>query len=156
MVGATSAIDARNFAAAEGMLREAISTGEDRGQAVSLLERVQVKPYTVAVRSVLVQPARLDGNAWVGRTSPLFFGISQSIGVMIQRGNMDRATAVSMTLPYENRPDLKIEAVMPDGARLVTPVQNGVYARFSGEFVIATNAFDDRRVAFRVLQGADG
>lgn len=152
LISADEAIAAKNWPSAEAALREAVSTGKDDGRAAEMLDRVRFRTYKVSLRSVLLQPTRLDGSSWIGTTTPLFFRISQQMSAALQKGNHDRASQAALDLPYENRPNLKVEAILPDGMRLETAARQGAYALFEGEFTIAGNAFDDRRVSFRVFQ----
>ncbi|MCP3145116.1 hypothetical protein [Pyxidicoccus xibeiensis] len=142
----------RDWHAAADTYRGALRTGQDDGYAQKQLERVQPRPYRVAVRSLLVSPGRPDGNAWVGVASPLFSRLAHRLSEMAaRRGMSDMVLELANTLPYENRPKLRVEALLPDGTRLTTPVQHGIYAGFDAEFVTIANAFDDQRVTFQVF-----
>jgi hypothetical protein len=155
MIQADDAIKARNWAGAEAALRNAIATGRDaRNTAADMLEKVRVKPYRVGLRSVLINPTRLDGSAWAGTTSALFFRISQQVMNAIGKAHGDLAIQMAMNLPYENRPNLHVEVLLQDGTVLSTNPSSGVYAPLSGEFVVAGNQFDESRIAFRVVQEA--
>ncbi len=152
LIAADEAITAKNWPSAEAALREAVNTGKDDGRAAEMLDRVRFRTYKVSLRSVLLQPTRLDGSSWIGTTTPLFFRISQQMSNALAKNNFSGASQAALDLPYENRPNLKVEAILPDGMRLETAARQGAYALFEGEFTIAGNAFDDRRVSFRVFQ----
>jgi len=155
LISADEAITAKNWPAAETALRDAVATGKDDGRAAEMLDRVRLRTYKVSLRSVMLMPTRLDGSAWVGNTTPLFFRISQQMSQALQKNNFDRASQAAMDLPYENRPKVKVEVTLPDGMQLASPFREGVYAPFEGEFTIAANAFDERRIAFKVLLEKD-
>lgn len=153
LIAADDAVTARNWPNAERALRDAVNTGKDDGRAAEMLERVKIRTYKVALRSVLLKPTRLDGSTWIGNTTPLFFRISQQIANALQKNNYERAIANTMDLPYENRPNLKVFVDFPDGMRLETPARQGGYGLFDGEFTVSGNGFDETtRITFRVVQ----
>lgn len=151
-----SALARRDFAAATAGYRQALASGQDRGgYAAQQLDRVEVRPYSVRVRSVLARPMRPDGRPWVGRMSPF---LSRMIN-MFTGDYMDARTGrasrrlidAAMSIPPENRPTLSVQVTLPDGTRLTTPNQNGLYVGYDAEFVVATNSFDERRLAMHVV-----
>ncbi|MBF5042454.1 hypothetical protein FGE12_08580 [Aggregicoccus sp. 17bor-14] len=145
----------RDWAGAAQGFRQALTTGQDDGYARDQLERVEPRPYRVQVRSVLVSPVRPDGDAWVGTSSPLFLRLANRIVQQAdKRGSMGLVEDLAMSLPAENRPNVRIETQLPEGALLTTGTQNGVLASYDAEMVLVTNGFDERRITFRVL--ADG
>jgi hypothetical protein len=60
---------------------------------------------------------------------------------------------MAMNIPPENRPNLSVRAALPDGTLLTTPAVHGVYVNYDSEFIVATNAFDERRLSLRVVSG---
>ncbi|MFP2934852.1 hypothetical protein ACLESO_59075, partial [Pyxidicoccus sp. 3LG] len=142
----------RDWNGASESYRVALRTGQDDGYANQQLERAQLRPYRIAVRSLLVVPARPDGNAWVGPASPLFSRLAQRLSeTAARRGMSEMVLELANTIPYANRPQLRVEALLPDGTRLTTPVNGGIYTGFESEFVTVTNAFDEQRVTFQVF-----
>jgi len=151
-----SALARRDFAAATEGYRKALQSGQDRGgYAAQQLDRVEVRPYSVRIRSVLARPMRPDGRPWVGRMSPF---LSRMIA-MFTSDSMDASTGrasrrlidAAMSVPPENRPTLSVQVTLPDGTRLTTPNQSGLYVGYDAEFVVATNSFDERRLAMHVV-----
>lgn len=141
--------------AAEGY-RAALRTGGDDGYASRQLEKVEPRPYAVRMRSVMISPIRPDGNTWAGVASPLFSRLARTMMEMARRaGQTDMAVEMAQSIPMENRPQLRVEAVLPDGAHLTTPARQGVYVGYDSEFVVAANGFDDRRVELRVYAGTE-
>ena len=137
--------------AADGY-RAAQHTGQDDGYAAQQLERVQLRPYRVVLRSVLVTPGRPDGRAWVGPNNDIFVRLANRVTQMAQRRQMtDLVVDLAMSLPHENRPTLRVEVRHPDGMHLTTQPRNGIYTPYDAEFVAIANAFDERRVIFQVF-----
>lgn len=142
----------RDWYRAADAYRGAVRTGQDDGYATQQLERVEPRPYRVAVRSVLVVPARPDGQAWVGMTNPLFARLAQKLTQFAERRGMsDVVMEMAMAIPQENQPRLRVEALLPDGTRLTTPPKHGIYTGFDSEFVILGNAFDEQPLTFQVF-----
>lgn len=141
----------RNWVGASDAYRSALHTGQDDGYASEQLERVQPRPYRVAVRSLLVVPTRPDGNAWVGVASPVFSRVANRLNQMLsRRGMSELVLEMAMAIPRENRPQLRVEALLADGTHLTTPVRDGIYTGFDSEFVLLSNAFDEQRITFQV------
>ncbi len=151
MVHAERQLANRDWVGAADGYRSAVNTGQDDGYASHQLERVQPRPYRVAVRSLLVVPTRPDGNTWVGVANPLFNRLAHRLTQMAsRRGMSDLVLELAMSIPNENRPQLRVEALLPDGTRLTTPTRGGIYTSFDSEFVTLANAFDEQRVTFQV------
>ncbi len=146
----------RDFAAATAGYRQAISSGHDRdGYATQQLELVEVRPYAVRIQSVLARPVRPNGQPWVGRMSPFVsrvFGMFSGSYMDSRSGRASRRIIdAAMSIPPENRPTLAVHVTLPDGLRLSTPTQNGLYVGFDSEFIVATNAFDERQLTLHVV-----
>ncbi|MBZ4423307.1 hypothetical protein [Myxococcus sp. RHSTA-1-4] len=155
MLQAERQLSNRDWNGAANAYRGAVNTGQDDGHASQQLDRVQLRPYRIAVRSVMVSPTRPDGNTWVGVASPLFSRLAHRLTQMAERrGLSDVVLEMAMAIPDENRPRLRVEAVLPDGLHLTTPARGGIYTGFDSEFVTLSNAFDEQRVTFQVY--ADG
>jgi tetratricopeptide (TPR) repeat protein len=137
--------------AADGY-RSALNTGQDDGYARQQLERVEVRPYRVALRSMVVMPTRPDGNAWVGMASPLFNQLARRLTqVAERRGMSETLLEMASAIPQENQPPLRVEVVLPDGTRLTTPRNKGIFTGFNAEFITLANDFDEQRVLFEVF-----
>jgi hypothetical protein len=149
MARGESALAKRDFEGATEGYRLAVDSGMDRdGSAAARLTAVEIRPYTIRLRSVLVMPTRLDGHPWVGPANPLLVRL------------MDRGTAwrvlirAAERVPMQNRPTLSVIVTRPDGERLMTPARQSLYAVYEDPaFVITTNHFDERPLVFQVVQG---
>jgi tetratricopeptide (TPR) repeat protein len=159
MAEADRRVQARDWRGAAEQLRGALATGEDaRGLAAQRLELVEVRPYRVAVRSVLVAPVRNDGSAWAGASNALLYQAARMLTAAAERsGDLRLLETAAGSIPEENRPTLRLEVTLPDGTRLTTPARRGVFVPLDAELVAAANGLDERAVTFRVLaQGAGG
>jgi tetratricopeptide (TPR) repeat protein len=149
MARGESALAKRDFEGATEGYRLAVDSGMDwDGSAAARLTAVEIRPYTIRLRSVLVMPTRLDGHPWVGPANPLLVRL------------MDRGTAwrvlirAAERVPMQNRPTLSVIVTRPDGERLMTPARQSLYAVYEDPaFVITTNHFDERPLVFQVVQG---
>jgi hypothetical protein len=155
---AEAALARRDFFTAAGAYRQAVESGQDAtGYATAQLELVEVRPYTVRIRSVLARPMRPDGRPWVGHMNPylsrLLAMFTNEFANSRGRGADRRLVEAAMSLPPENRPNLSVQVTLPDGMLLTTPAVNGLYVGYDSEFVVATNSFDERRLSLRVVQG---
>ncbi len=151
-----SALARRDFAAATAGYRQALESGQDRsGYAAQQLDRVEVRPYTVRIRSVLARPMRPDGRPWVGRMSPFLSRLISMFTSDYGDPNVSRTSRrvidAAMSIPRENRPTLSVQVTLPDGMRLTTPAQNGLYVVYDAELVVATNSFDERPLTMHVV-----
>ncbi len=153
-----TAMARRDFGAATAGYRQAVESGHDAdGYAAQQLRLVEVRPYAVRLHSVLAHPLRPDGRPWVGRMNRQ---LRRILG-LFSSGVLDSTTSsagrriieAAMSIPAENRPTLSIQVALPDGTLLTTPTKHGLYAVFDSEFVVMTNAFDERRLSLRVVHG---
>ncbi|MFP2908363.1 hypothetical protein ACLESD_25585 [Pyxidicoccus sp. 3LFB2] len=152
VMGAEQQLVHRDWHRAADAYRAALSTGQDDGYATQQLERVEVRPYRVSLRSVLVVPTRPDGNAWVGAASPLFNRLAHKLNQLAsRRGMSETLLELATALPRENQPQLRVEALLPDGTRLTTPQHTGIYTGFDSEFIALANDFDEQRITFQVF-----
>jgi tetratricopeptide (TPR) repeat protein len=153
MVAGEQGIQARDFGRAQASYEDAVRTGMDRdGAAADELERVKVRPVAIRVRSVAVKPIRPDGQPWAGQRNR---GFERLLGVLATaaldgRGVNARVLEAWDALPVENRPSLLVMVDLPDGRRVATPARQAIHARLDASFVVATNAYDDRTLTFRV------
>lgn len=147
-----------DWSGAAAHYRAALQTGQDDGSAAEGLERVEVRPYRVALRSVLVAPVRTDGQAWAGATSALLYQAARMVTEAAEHGGHTRLVEMAAAgIPEENRPSLRVEVSLPDGTRLSTPARRGVFIPLDAEVVVGANALDPRSLSLRVVaEGAKG
>lgn len=149
-----------DFDAAASAFKEAEASGLDTSKyAAEQLRAVEIRPYSIRIRSLLVKPIRPDGQPWVGPPSP-FLGrlvkaaatyVAPGVGTIVASAVVDAAESV----PPENRPTLHIEASLPDGRRLMSPAKKSLYVVYESELVLSSNHFDDRKIAFKVVGVGD-
>jgi hypothetical protein len=152
MADAEQRLANRDWNGAADAYAGAVRTGQDDGYASQQLERVRPRPYRVALRAVMVDPFRPDGQTWVGVANPIFNRLARRLVQMADRKGMsDLVLDLAMSLPRDNQPVLRVEALLPEGIHLTTPQRQGIYTDFDAEFVTVANAFDDRQVTFNVL-----
>ncbi|MFL5344859.1 MAG: hypothetical protein ACJ8AT_08695 [Hyalangium sp.] len=153
---AETALARQDYFTAANAYRQAIASGQDTsGYAAGQLELVEVRPYTVRIRSVLARPMRSDGRPWVGNMNPYMSRLlNMFTGDYMDprgRGVNRRLIEAARSLPPENRPNLSVRVSLPDGTLLSTPSVNGLYVAYDSEFVVATNSFDERKLSLRVV-----
>lgn len=146
-------VASRDWNGAADNYASALRTGQDHdGYANTQLQRVQPRPYRVSLRSVMVEPIRPDGQTWVGEASPIFNRLARRLAQVADRRRMaDLAEDLAMSFPHENRPVLRVEALLPDGPHLTTPQRKGIFTELDSEFITLANAYDDRQVTFHVI-----
>jgi tetratricopeptide (TPR) repeat protein len=158
VAAAEAALARRDYASATQGYRQAVDSGQDTsGYATSQLQLVEVRPYTVKVRSVLARPMRPDGRPWAGRINPsltrLMYLFTNEFLDPRGRDTSRKLMDAAMAVPPENRPNLSVRVSLPDGTVLTTPAQTGLYVAYESEFVVATNSFDERKLSLRVVHG---
>ena len=147
------AVDRSDFRAASQRYGEAVELRIERsGYAAAQLARVQVRPYAIRLRSVLVDPLRGDGVPWLGTRSPRLDRLSRELS----RGFDGIPFALLNQIPREHLPTLLVEVTLPDGRRLLTPTRRGVYVSFDSSVVVYANSFDRRRLVIQVLHQEPG
>ncbi len=152
----------KNYAQAEECYRRAAQTGMDKsGYAQDRLTAVQLRPWSIRIRSVLVAPSRPDGfTPWAGSPDGVFNYIMR--GFVGRMGNLQspstKAALVTLApqIPAANQPNLVILATLPDGSQLETPVKKALAAPFTSRFAVVTNVFDDRSLTLRVVHRDPG
>jgi hypothetical protein len=151
-----AAVARKDWHAATRAYEEGIRTGMDGqgGYAQTQLDRVQLRPVAIRLRSALVRPIRPDGAPWDGPPGP---GYQRVVG-MLANAAMDgrgRQAAAGIdhydALPPENRPNLVALLTLPDGRQLATAPQRALRARFDAFVVVSTNGLDDQPVAVRIV-----
>jgi tetratricopeptide (TPR) repeat protein len=148
------AVQRRDWPRATAAYEEAVRTGMDQGQlAAGELERVRIRPWAIWVRSVMVKPLRPDGSPWAGgRSRELDRLVGRLAESALDGGGRGRAAwDLYEALPQENKPDVYVSLVLPDGREFVTAPQKAVRARLESVVVVNTNSYDDRPVALRVF-----
>lgn len=158
------AVQRRDWSGATRAYQEAVRTGMDgtNGYAQAQLDRVQLRPVAIRVRSALVRPIRPDGAPWAGPAGP---GYQRVVGLLANAAMDGKGRQLVAgidlydALPHENRPNLVAIVTLPDGRQFTTAPQRALRARFDAYVVVATNALDDRPVAVRIVhrdpQGGD-
>lgn len=146
-----------DYAAATTAFRDAAALRVDRsGYAEAQLARVQVRPWAVTVRGVLVDPVRPDGTPWVGPPSARLNGAARRLSAAAGGGIDARVLRDVADVPRDNRPNLFVEVVLPDGRRLASAPHDGPYFNVDASFVVAANGFDKRRLLLRVVHQEPG
>jgi tetratricopeptide (TPR) repeat protein len=152
---AETALSRRDYFNAANAYRQAVESGQDTsGYATSQLALVEVRPYAVRIRSVLARPIRPDGRPWAGNMNPYMTRLLGMFTTEFAGGRgARRLVEAAMSIPPENRPNLSVRVALPDGTQLTTPAIHGLYVNYDSEFIVATNAFDERRLSLRVVHG---
>ena len=97
---------------------------------------------------------RPDGRPWAGNMNPYMARMVAMFTTQFAGGRgIRRLIEAASSIPPENRPSLSVRVALPDGTLLTTPAINGIYVTYDSEFVVATNAFDERRLSLRVVHG---
>jgi hypothetical protein len=160
MASGDAAVARADFRGAERAYRQASETGLDRGGlAAAALEAVVIRPLTVRLASVLVQPFRPDGTPWAGELSPQLFrlaGAAANASRHDRRSALDRTAEVADLVPPANRPTLVVQVMLPGGRLLETVPQRALAYRPGSTVTLATNAYDRRELSVRVVQREPG
>jgi tetratricopeptide (TPR) repeat protein len=138
--------------------REAIASGEDAsGFARQQLEQVEIKPYRVLIRSVVVKPFRPDGTPWIGPPNNTGLRVAAALvdvavgGAPVASLLADRYDEITKSMPVENAPSLRLQVSLPDGRRFQTAARKGIYATYDAGFVLVGNHFDNRKMNVSVV-----
>jgi tetratricopeptide (TPR) repeat protein len=146
-----------DYPAATTAYRDAAALRVDRsGYADAQLARVAVRPWSVTVRGVLVDPVRPDGLPWVGQPNRYVAQAARDLAAGAGRGVDARLLRIVADVPGSNRPRLTVEAVLPDGRRFGSAVREGPYFNLDASFVVMANGFDKRRLTLRVMHLPQG
>ena len=157
VVQGDQALSRGDFKAATRAYGDAAAMRLDRsGYAEAQLARVQVRPWAVRVRGVLIDPVRPDGTPWVGAPSPRLNRVGRELAGMAGGALDARVLRAVNDVPRENRPELSVEVLLPGGQRLASRPGSGPLLNVNGTFFVSCNAFDARRVALRVLHAEPG
>jgi tetratricopeptide (TPR) repeat protein len=157
MARGDAALQRRDFPAAERAFSDAARLNADRGQAQAMLDRVQVRPYAVSFRSVLVRPVRPDGRPWAGPQSRLLDRLTAAFDEATRSGGASGAAVdAARRVPLLNQPVLIVTVALPDGRDAQTAPRRGAYALLEGSFTVMANGYDDRKVSLRVVHDDGG
>jgi len=156
MARGTAAIASHDYPGAAAAFKEAVGTSLDRGEARRAIDKLRVRPFRIALLSLLLMPARPDGNPWVGSKSPMFSTVVGLVQEQLANHAYDRAVELALTVPGENRPKVRVEVALPDGTQLSTRPETGLFMTYQGELVIAASGYDGGRLIFRVMQRSAG
>src|SRR5262249_7985895 len=91
MARATPAPNSHNCPGAEAAFKEAVGTSLDRGEARRAIDRLKIRPFRIALLSLMLMPARPDGTPWVGSKSPMFSAIVGQVQEHLTNHAYDRA-----------------------------------------------------------------
>jgi len=149
MARGLAAAEKRDFQGAERAFSEAANLRVDRGEAAAQLDRVKLRPYAVALRSVLVKPVRPDGWPWAGQRNR---DLDRALSLITGRGVIPPGMVLDLArrIPRENQPVLVVTIALPDGRAVQSAPRRGAYALLDGSFTVVTNGFDDRAISMRV------
>jgi hypothetical protein len=129
---------------------------EQNGYAAAQLGRVTIRPWAIRLRSVLVTPLRPDGVPWVGRPSRAAVRVANEV-VRLGGGSLSVPFLLMLNeLPNENQPTVAIEVTAPGGPPLVSQFHRGLYSTLGASVVVGANAFERRKVFFRVFHDERG
>lgn len=159
-----AAVRRRDFASATLALRAAIATGEDReGLASKGLELIEPRTYRIRLDGLMLTPTRPGtdkpwvGNSWLrevaleGGGAALGWIVAGPAGGTVGR-EFGKAAA---NVPPANQPSLRVWFELPDGRRYATRTIKGILVSPAAEFVVRSNALDQRSIVMRV-QKVDG
>jgi hypothetical protein len=156
MARGTAALSSHSYPSAEAAFKEAVATSLDRGEARRAISRLKVRPFRIALLSLLLMPARPDGNPWVGPKSPAFSSFASQVQEHLANHAYERAVELALTVPNENWPKVRLEVALPDGTQLTTRPGTGLFITYQGELVVSAFGYDDQRLIFRVMQRSAG
>ncbi len=155
MAAGDTAVSKGEWRAAEQSYRAALDSGQDRSDAARALDAVTVRTYTIRLSSILVQPARPDGQPWVGKPNPLFGQlVAITAGVVLTPAAGVVASKIVKaveSIPPENTPTLVVEITLPDGRRFATRPHRALYWNPASQLTVETNAYDQRPLVLRVV-----
>ncbi len=124
---------------------------ERNGYAAAQLARVTVRPWAVRIRSVLVSPLRPDGVPWVGRPRPFVVRVANELARASGASPGSPFLMLLGQVPRENQPHVVVEVIAPGVPPLLTQPHRGLYTSLASTVVVGANAFERRRLTFRVF-----
>jgi tetratricopeptide (TPR) repeat protein len=156
MGNAEEAARRSDWAAAARSYRAAAALRVDRGQAADLADKVEPRPWSVSIRTVIVTPLRPNRQPWVGPPDRRLDKLQE---VLADRWSDPLAGKVLLALskaPSANLTNLAIEVTLPDGTRLATKPDRGFQIAPRAVFVVNGNVFEKAKVGFRVFHQLAG
>jgi tetratricopeptide (TPR) repeat protein len=150
-ISAEAAVERGDWPAATRDYQEmTLLRAEQNGYAAGQLARVTIRPWAVRLRSVLVSPIRPDGMPWVGPPRPVVARIASELARAAGAPNNAPLLMLVNQVPYENQPTVLVEVLAPGGVPMVSTPHRGLYTSLGSTVVVAGNAFERRRISFRV------
>lgn len=156
MQGGDEAARRSDWNAATRAYRDAAALRVDRGFAEEQAAKVTVRPWAVSLKTVIVTPLRPNRQPWVGESSRRLQLTQEVLATGWRDPLAGRVLIALAEVPAANRPELVVEATLPDGTRLETRPEKTVYSTPRAIFVVSANGFDTRKVGFRVFHKLPG
>src|SRR5574341_596266 len=156
MLAGDEAVNRSDWNGATQIGRASCRERVDRGFAEEQAARVTVRPWAVNLKTVVITPLRPNRTPWVGESSRRLDRIQEILAGGWRDPLAGRVLLALNDIPPVNRPDLVIEVTLPDGTRLHSRPGRAIYAAPRAAFVVASNGFDRRKVAFRVFHRLPG
>jgi hypothetical protein len=154
---ADGAVERGDWPAATRGYQEMVDLRVERnGYAAAQLARVAIRPWAVRIRSVLVSPLRPDGVPWVGPPRPFVVRVANELARASGAPPSSPFLMLLGQVPRENQPRVVVEVVAPGGPPLLTEPHRGLYTSLASSVVVGANAFERRRIAFRVFHVEPG
>jgi len=153
---ADEAVKRSDWDGATRAYRDAAALRVDRGYAQEQAAKVTVRPYAVSLKTVIITPLRPNRLPWVGDSGRRLDLVQQILATGWRDPLAGRVLLALNDVPAANRPDVGVEVTLPDGTRLQTRTEKAIYSTPRAIFVIAANAFDARKVVFRVFHKLSG
>jgi tetratricopeptide (TPR) repeat protein len=151
-IGADAAVERGDWPAATRDYQEMVDLRvEQNGYAAAQLARVAIRPWAVRIRSVLVSPLRPDGVPWVGPPRPFVVRVANEVARVSGGPPSSPFLMLLGQVPHENQPHVVVEVVAPGGPPLLTEPHRGLYTSLASTVVVGANAFERRRITFRVF-----
>jgi hypothetical protein len=156
-LAADAAVERGDWPAATRGYQEMIDLRVERnGYAAAQLGRVTVRPWAIRIRSVLVSPLRPDGVPWVGPPSRTAVKVANEV-LRVGGGELTVPFLLLLNqLPRENQPSVVIEVTAPGARPMLTQPHRGLYTTLASSVVVGANAFERRRIVFRVFHAERG
>jgi hypothetical protein len=100
---------------------------------------------------VLVSPLRPDGVPWVGPPRPFVVRVATELARLAGTPPTAPFLVLLNQVPRENQPLVVVEVTAPGAAPLLTTPHRGLFTSLGSTVVVGANAFERRRLAFRVF-----
>jgi tetratricopeptide (TPR) repeat protein len=156
MLAGEDAVERTDWNAAQRAYRSAAGLRVDRGYADELARKAEVRPWSLSLRTVIVTPLKPNRQPWVGQSDRRVERIQSILADHWREPLTGRAVVALNDLPQANRPELVVEIGLPDGTKLQTRPERGIYATPRAVVVVAGNGFEKGKVTFRVFHKLPG